>query len=189
MFIKNYRLLLFFILCCALNAKAIITTEVSAFYYTDKLSSTSSVSSSKANYDVAILMTAEGKNTFAIGWSYIGVSSSDEMTTQTTYKSTETGPKLSYLFGKEKNWYVGLVYNFTAKANFEDTNGSAEWRGTSYRAEFGFLPRISSKLAAGVKFNYHAANYNEQITNSSTLTKTTNSKTLIYPTLSLLYDF
>lgn len=178
-----------FILSASFEAQAIITSEVGAFYYTDKLSSTSSVTSSKTNYDVAILMTAEGKNTFAIGWSYIGVSSSDEMTTKTTYKSTETGPKFSYLFGKEKNWYVAAVYNFTAKANFEDTNGSAEWRGISYRAEFGFLPRISSKLAAGVKFNYHVASYNEQITNSTTLTKTTNSKTLIYPTLSLLYDF
>jgi len=171
------------------TSKAILTTEVGAFYYTDKLSSTSSINSSKMNYDLAILMTAEGKNTFAIGWSYTGVSSIDETTSKTTYKSTETGPKFSYLFGKEKNWYLGLIYNFTAKANFEDTNGSAEWRGTSYKVEFGFMPRISSKLAVGVKFNYHAANYNEQITNSTNLTKTTNSKTLIYPTLSLLYDF
>jgi len=184
---NRYLFSLFFVL--SLNAHAIVTTELGFLYLTDALSSTNNSTQSKTLYDFSILMTSEGKHAFGIGWTYAGVSTSDETSTSTTYGSTETGPKFSYLFGRDKNWYLGLIYNFTATAKFKDANGEAEWRGTSYKAEFGFMPRITTKFSVGIKFNYHSANYNEQVTNSTTLTKTTNTKTMIYPTLSMLYDF
>lgn len=107
----------------------------------------------------------------------------------TTYSSTETGPKFTYMFGREQDWYVGLAYNLLAKAQFSDTNGEAEWRGTSLKGEFGYLPKINNRLNVGVKLVYHQASYNEQITNTTTLTQTTNTKTMIYPTFSMIFKF
>lgn len=167
-----------------------LTFELSAFYLTDELKSTIDTKSNRMFYDGAIIMTSEGKTTIGVGWSYAGLSINEENGLITNkYSSTETGPKFIYLFGKGKEWYSGLTYNLSAKAKFENNSGNAEWRGTSIRAEFGYLPQITAKLQAGVKLNYHAASYTEQITNSSTLTQSTNKRNLIYPTFSMVYTF
>ncbi|AZZ35401.1 hypothetical protein CIK05_00825 [Bdellovibrio sp. qaytius] len=172
----------------SISAKAVVA-ELGLFYFTDDLSSTSSISHSRTIYDFAVLMTSEGKRLLGIGWNYVGATSDDVTTATTSYSSTETGPKFTYMFGSNQDWYLGLAYNLLAKAQFSDANGSAEWRGTSLKAEFGFLPKITSRINAGVKLNYHQASYNEQITNTTTLTQTTNTKTMIYPTFSLVFKF
>lgn len=179
-----------FVSLFSVSAQA-VTTELGLFYFSDDLASTNNATSSRTIYDFAILMTSEGRQTIGIGWNYAGVSSEDEAGgVATSYSSTETGPKFSYLFGREQNWYLGLAYNLLAKAQFSQGAGSeAEWRGTSIKAEFGYLPRINGKLNVGVKLNYHQATYNEQITNSTTLTETTNKKTMIYPTFALVWKF
>lgn len=170
------------------NAHA-VTAELGLFYFTDDLSSTSDFSIARTIYDFAVLMTSTGRQMIGIGWGYAGVSSTEGSTTTTTYTSTETGPKFSYLFGREQNWYLGLAYNLLAKAQYSDGTNEAEWRGTSIKAEFGYLPKVSGRLNAGVKLNYHQATYSEQITNSTTLTQETNTKSMIYPTFSMVWKF
>ncbi len=81
---------------------------------------------SRTIYDFAVLMTSEGRRLLGIGWNYAGVSSIDNSTTETSYSSTETGPKFTYMFGREQDWYVGLAYNLLAKAQFSDASGEAE---------------------------------------------------------------
>lgn len=176
------------ILVSTASAKSVVT-ELGLFYFTDDLSSTSNFSTSRTIYDVSVLMTSEGRKILGIGWNYVGVSSEEGSTAMTTYSSTETGPKFTYMFGREQDWYLGLAYNLLAKAQFSDANGEAEWRGTSLKGEFGFIPKINNRLNAGVKLVYHQASYNEQITNTTTLTQTTNTKTMIYPTFSLVFKF
>lgn len=167
-----------------------VTTELGLFYFSDDLASTSDYNVSRTIYDFAILMTSEGRRTIGIGWGYAGVTSQEGSTTTTSYSSTETGPKFSYLFGREQTWYLGFAYNLLAKAEYDDgAGGEAEWRGTSMKAEFGYLPRVSSRFNIGVKLNYHVANYTEQITNSTTLTQESNTKTMIYPTFAIVWKF
>lgn len=177
------------VLLSSISAKAVVA-ELGLFYFTDDLSSTSNFSTSRTIYDFSVLMTSEGRRLLGIGWNYVGVSSEEGGDTTTSYTSTETGPKFTYMFGREQDWYIGLAYNLLAKAQFSDpVAGEAEWRGTSLKAEFGFLPKINNRINAGVKLNYHQASYNEQITNSTTLTQTTNTKTMIYPTFSMVFKF
>lgn len=176
------------ILVSSASAKSVVA-ELGLFYFTDDLSSTSSLSNSRTIYDVSVLMTSEGRRILGIGWNYVGASSEESATTTTSYSSTETGPKFTYMFGREQDWYLGLAYNLLAKAQFSDANGEAEWRGTSLKGEFGFIPKINNRINAGVKLVYHQASYNEQITNTTTLTQTTNTKTMIYPTFSLVFKF
>lgn len=176
------------VLFSSISAKAVVA-ELGLFYFTDDLSSTSNFTTSRTIYDFAILMTSEGRRMLGIGWNYAGVTSEESAVTTTTYTSTETGPKFTYMFGREQDWYIGLAYNLLAKAQFSDANGEAEWRGTSLKAEFGFLPKINNRINVGVKLNYHQASYNEQITNTTTLTQTTNTKTMIYPTFALVWKF
>lgn len=180
--------LFYAVLLTSVSAKAVVA-ELGLFYFTDDLSSTSNFSTSRTIYDFSVLMTSEGRRLLGIGWNYVGVSSEEGATTMTTYSSTETGPKFTYMFGREQDWYVGLAYNLLAKAQFSDTNGEAEWRGTSLKGEFGYLPKINNRLNVGVKLVYHQASYNEQITNTTTLTQTTNTKTMIYPTFSMIFKF
>lgn len=187
--IKKYIFIIVFaVQFLSVSAQA-VTTELGLFYFTDDLSSTNNFKISRTIYDFAVLMTSEGRRVISIGWSYAGISSEDAGATTTSYSSAETGPKFTYLFGRELNWYLGLIYNLQAKAEFSDASGEAEWRGTSLRAEFGYLPRISSKLNVGVKINYHQASYDEQITNSTTLTQDSNKKTMIYPTFAMIWKF
>lgn len=135
-------------------------------------------------------MTSEGKRLMGIGWNYAGVTSNDEVKSgETKYVSTESGPKFTYMFGREQNWYGSLTYNLLAKAKFSDTSGEAEWRGTSLKGEFGYMSKINGNFSIGVKLVYHQASYNEQITNSTTLTQETNKKTMIYPNFSMIYKF
>lgn len=177
------------VLLTSISAKAVVA-ELGLFYFNDKLASTSNFTYSRTVYDFAVLMTSEGRRLLGIGWNYAGVSTSDSTTTgDTTYSSTETGPKFTYMFGREQDWYAGLAYNLLAKAQFSGTAGAAEWRGTSLKGEFGYLPKVSSKLNIGVKLVYHQASYNEQITNSTTLTQQSNTKTMIYPNFSVVYKF
>jgi hypothetical protein len=167
-----------------------VTAELGLFYFTDDLSSTNDFGISRTIYDFAVLMTSQGRQMIGIGWGYAGVSSTEGSTTDTTYSSTETGPKFSYLFGRDQNWYLGFAYNLLAKATFSTGSGEeAEWRGTSMKVEFGYLPKINGRLNAGVKLNYHQASYSEQITNNTTLTQETNTKTMIYPTFAMVWKF
>lgn len=177
------------VLLTSISAKAVVA-EVGLFYFNDKLASTNDFTFSRTIYDVAVLMTSEGRKLLGIGWNYSGVSTSDDAPAgETTYSSTETGPKFSYMFGREQDWYVSLAYNLLAKAQFSGAAGEAEWRGTSLKSEFGYLPKVGSKLNIGVKLVYHQASYNEQITNSTTLTQESNTKTMIYPNFSVVYKF
>lgn len=173
----------------SISAKAVVS-ELGLFYFSDDLASTNNGKFGRTIYDVAVLMTSEGKRLIGIGWNYAGVSSTDDTTSgETKYTSTETGPKFTYMFGREQNFYSSLTYNLLAKAKFSDSSGEAEWRGTSLKAEFGYLPKVTSKLNVGVKLVYHQASYNEQITNDTTLTQESNKKTMIYPNFSLLFKF
>ena len=185
---KLFSFLFCAVLLTSISAKAVVA-ELGLFYFTDDLSSTNTMQNSRTIYDFAVLMTSDGRRLLGIGWNYAGVSSTDNSTTETSYSSTETGPKFTYMFGREQNWYVGLAYNLLAKAQFSDASGEAEWRGTSIKAEFGYLPKVSSRINVGVKLNYHQASYNEQITNTTTLTQTTNTKTMIYPTFAMVWKF
>ncbi|MCM2353664.1 MAG: hypothetical protein NDI63_08610 [Pseudobdellovibrio sp.] len=177
------------VLLTSISAKAVVA-ELGLFYFSDSLASTSDFTYSRTVYDFAVLMNSEGRKLWGIGWSYSGVSTSDDTPSgETTYSSTETGPKFTYLFGREQNWYAALAYNLLAKAQFSGAGGEAEWRGTSLKGEFGYLPKVGSKLNIGVKLVYHQASYNEQITNSTTLTQESNTKTMIYPNFSVIYKF
>ena len=185
----NNFIFIFFICFVFVKTAQATTFELGALYLTDDLTSTASTKSSKTAYNVAILMVSEGKNSYGVGWSYQGYSTLDTTTTDTKYNSTETGPKFIYYFGREKIWYTGLIYNLSAKAKYENSLGSAEWRGTSLVLQFGYLPYVTSKSQVGIKLNYHTASYNEQITNSTTLTATENKKTSIYPTIEYSITF
>ena len=192
-FIKNLKLatlFIFFILVIQVeSAKAGFGIELGTYYSTDKLDSTAELSSGRTIYDFAVMMISDGKRPIGIGWSYIGVSTKEGAQTSTDYSSVETGPKLTYKLGKDQSWHLGLIYNFNAKANFKDALGEAEWRGTSTRFELGYLPSITGKFRCGVKLNMHTAAYAEQVTDSTTLTQTTNTKTLTYPSFALSYMF
>lgn len=177
------------VLLTSFSAKAVVA-ELGLFYFTDTLASTTDLTYSRTVYDFALLMNSEGRKLLGIGWNYAGVSTSDDTASgETTYASTETGPKFTYMFGREQDWYASLAYNLLAKAQFSGSAGAAEWRGTSLKGEFGYLPKVNSKLNIGVKLVYHQASYNEQITNSTTLTQESNTKTMAYPNFSIVYKF
>ena len=49
------------------------------------------------------------------------------------------------------------------------------------KGEAGYVPALTDSIMMGAKINYYHATFSEQITGGTTLAKTTNSRTVIYP--------
>ena len=171
------------------TAKA-VKFEMGTMLLSDKTDAgNTSAKADKIIYDLAILMTSEGKSVFGIGWSFDMVTTKDEGTSTVKYSSTETGPIFTYQFGRSKEWYLGFTYNLTAKSKYNDGTTENEWRGTSTKLTVGYVPSVTDRLQVGMKLNYHAASYNEEISGSTTLASASNKKSMIYPTLAFIYSF
>lgn len=158
---------------------------------TDKLTATNEVQSSQTIYDFAVMMGINRKSGFVLGWSYFGIQAKDTPDSQNaiSYKSTEMGPRFGFLFGKRRQYGVFMTYNFLAVAKYDDTVNTAEWRGTTMKYEIAYMPEIQENLNIGFKINMYQASFNEQITESTTLTKENNKRSLMYPSISLAYYF
>lgn len=185
-FTKIILLILFF------QVKSIaLSFETGLFYNTDKLTSTSEVSSSKTILDFAVMMGINKKNEFVLGWSYFSIQAKDQLSSGDTlsYTSTEMGPKIGFLFGKRRVYGIYLVYNLIGTAKYDDSTSTAEWRGTTMKYELAYMPEIKDNLNIGFKLNVYQANFSEQITESTTLSKENNKRAIIYPTMSLAYYY
>lgn len=125
-----------------------------------------------------------------MGWSYASISTSDtDNNLENSYSSTEMGPRFGYYFDKEFIWSVFFTYNLSAKANVKINNQEVEWRGTTMRGELGYMPKWGDSLQVGLKLVYYKSSYGEEIPASKVMTEVSYGRTMIYPTISMIYRF
>ena len=164
--------------------------DTGLFYFTDAFTAASDASNSRTFIDVAATINIDKKGFYIVGWSYGILQATDESSSEVTYSLTEMGPIFGYYFDRAKAWPILLVYNLQATADYDTGSGSSQsLRGTSYRASFGYRPLISESLHIGMFLNYHTASFSESLVGSSTFSTVSYSRAVIYPSLTISYDF
>lgn len=161
--------------------------ETNLFYISDNLEAGDKATGTKMFVDGAILINLTKSGKTLIGWSFGMISTSDTGADERTFSLMEMGPKLSYLMGRERHWSLAFTYNLQSTAKYTSAGGEAEWRGVSYKVELGYTPQITERIWAGLKLNYYLASFGEQLVGSTTYSTISNSRSLIYPSVSFSF--
>lgn len=179
------------LLCASANAFAVdFAVDLDVFYFTDTFSNGGTSSAyNRTMWDFAPQVSLVRKGGFLIGWNYDSMSFTDTPSgTSTKLTVTDMGPKLVYYFNKSQTWVVAFTYNLITKANYSSGSTTAELRGSAMKGELGYMPELFENIFIGAKINYYKASFTEQVV-STTLTKVTDGRTVIYPTFSVTFRF
>jgi hypothetical protein len=187
--IKGLCLVLFAFV--ASQAHAVLPVfDLDVFYFSDSMVYNSSTSTyQRTFYDFMLGMPLSSKGTWVLGWNYDSYSFTDNPGTATTLTISDMGPKLLVSLSKDKTVVFGFSYNLITKGSYNPGTTASELRGTSMRAELGYLPQVTENFFLGVKMNYYKASFTEEVINQTTLSHVTDSRTAIYPSLSMTYRF
>lgn len=160
--------------------------DANVFYFTDTFPYDEDTSTFKRTFwDFFVGMGLNKRNQYVLGWNYGSMTFDDDPGTPSKLTVTDMGPKFIAYLDKDRAWVFGLTYNLITKGKYSENGGAAvDLRGSSMKVEVGYTPPISETLAFGVKLNYYKASFNEKVVDDS-ITKKANSRTTIYPTLSL----
>lgn len=140
--------------------------------------------------DASLNLDLAMKGHLTIGWGYSIINMSDTSSgTTTTFSLAEMGPRVGYYLDKDKSWGLFATYNLQSKATYDTGSNPLEWRGGSYKLEFGYRPELFEQLRAGLHLIYYSAAFSEELSNSTTYALISNSRSLIYPAFSLSYHF
>jgi hypothetical protein len=176
------HILYLFILCCPLVSKGGVLIELGGVYLTDTTVSSSTEKSTKYFYQAGLLFDIQKK--FWGGWNYSGISNQNSGTTDTSFISSDTGPYIKWQFGRGQLYSLSAAYNILSRADYKSGTDTERWEGTSYWIQFGVMPELAAGFHLGASLNYYSANYTKKII-SGTETNDSNSKTWIFPMLSL----
>ncbi|MGE4131364.1 MAG: hypothetical protein AB7F86_06980 [Bdellovibrionales bacterium] len=162
--------------------------DINAFYLSDTFtySSASSVYN-RTFYDLMAGFGMTKKGSFVLGWAYSSMSFSDNPGTETKLTITDMGPKIAYYFDKDREWVIGFTYNLITKGTYSSGGSSTEMRGSSMRAELGYVPMMWESVLIGAKLIYYQASFSEEVVNQTTLNGVSNSRKVIYPSLSVTF--
>jgi len=172
-------------------AHAEVIFDANVFYYSDTFTLATATSSKRTMYDFSVGMNLTKKGQLVLGWNYASSSfADDDGTTQTTLTVTDMGPKLAYYLDKELTWCIAVSYNLITKGSYSTGSGSAtEYRGTSIKADLGYLPQISESFYLGLKLNYYKPTFSEEITGQTALAQVSYGRAVIYPSIAISARF
>lgn len=164
--------------------------HLNTLYFSDGLTTTADSKVARTQWDFGLGYFIGGKKKFLTQFVYGSYNSTDSDGTNTvTYAGTDMGLNFGYVFGRGGGWIVNLAYMFISKAKYNDGAGTEiEWRGTALKADFGYLFNITDGLDFSAKLFYYAPTFNEEVS-TTTLTKVSYKRVVIYPGLSMLWDF
>lgn len=165
--------------------------HVNSLYYSDAMSAGSETKANRLQWDAGIGVELGPRKNYLIQIVYGSFNSTDEVGSVTkTYAGTDMGINFGYQFGSKKSWIVDAAYMFISKVKYSDGSGTeVEWRGTALKADFGYqFWLVDELLALGLKIFYYAPTFTEEIS-TTTLTQVSYKRTVIYPGVSLLWNF
>jgi hypothetical protein len=98
------------------------------------------------------------------------------------------GPGAIFYFGKH-DWRLGFAYNLVTSASYAVSGSTTKtWSGTGMSADFGYQFQISDGFGLGLRLNYSSSSFSSQLVNT-TYTTISYSKTLIYPSVAMTFEF
>lgn len=114
---------------------------------------------------------------------------SDDTVTQ-TYTQTDMGFNFGFYIGRGRNWIIDVAYMMTSKAKFSDGSGNdVEWRGTSIKADIGYLFEMDENFQFSAKLFYYMPAFIEQISNTTTIEQVSYRRTTMYPGFAIYWVF
>lgn len=162
--------------------------DLNVLTFTDTFKTNSTNSISRSIYDIGIGTLMGKGNAWMWGLSLGSGAFSDQSTVTTTYSFTDLGLKLGLFWTKKKSWFNTITYNFQSTAKYNDGTNAVELRGTSIKADIGYAFWPSETMAIAVKIFYYAPSFKESVA-TETLTKISYTRSLIYPSFSLMVSY
>ena len=172
------------------NAYAGFWFQPSLSYQTDSDDKTNFEYAS-SHYSFVIGATFGKKGNWTVGQSVLSWSRSEGSTTTSPSNEVsmlELGPRVTYLFGKNRNFYISATYNFYAKGTRTIEGSEADIDGSSIIGSFGLQMKGSKRFYLGFSINYHSTSISKSTVNN-TSEDVSNSYSRIYPAIdfSLLF--
>jgi hypothetical protein len=173
------------IFLAAQNASAYI--DLNMFYFGDTFDSNADAKSTTMFIEGSIGFAVDKKQNYLIGWNYSMMNVSRTTTTTAKYASTQMGPRFIWRIGKSKNWSLGLGYYLLTDATDDGTGAEVEWEGTTMKIDFGYAFEVGDALHLGLRGNYSASTYKEQLTAAGAYSEINFKRTHMYPSVYLLW--
>lgn len=169
----------------------LIFVDTNLFYSSGSFNTGTTASQTRMLYDVCIGFAVSKGSQFQIGWNYTGQSFADNSGTETTtYSTAQMGPRFIYYFDKDRSWRTSIVYNLSTTGNYTVGSSPAEkWKGTGLGFDFGYQLKISERFGFGIRFNYSSTTYSESLVNQTTYSTISYSRTHMYPSLAMSYEY
>ncbi len=172
------------------KASATFFFDFNGFYFSDNLKEANTNTYSRMFYDVTLGFSIDKAGFYQVGWDYVGHSTSDKDASATvTYTATQMGPRFVFYLDKKRFWRTSLAYNLVSSATYNDGTTPTTWRGSALVGDFGYQLPIGESSALGLRINYSQASYSETLVGGTTYTKVSYSRTLIYPSLAITFEF
>ena len=157
--------------------------DLNAFYFQDSLDTGTETTNNRTLIDLGAGLDIDKNGRFVIGWSFSIFSYDLSDTNSTEVSTNEMGPKFGMYFGKDYNWGLFFTYNLISDASFSDGSDNLDWRGNTYKVEFGYSAQLTDHFFLGARINYYSATYDEQFDASNNFTEVERSLSFTYPSL------
>jgi hypothetical protein len=174
--------LLLFAVISLLTPRAEAFIEINLFYDSDALSTPSSASDTKTYYEACLGFGIDSKGRYLVGWDYSSFSKTDSGTTSSTYTSTQMGPRFIFMFGKDKQWSLGVGYYLVTTGDYNASNTDKQLTGTAFKVDAGYNFPMTDDFMLGIRLNYSAATYTSQLVGGS-YSGISDTVNLIYPSV------
>lgn len=169
------------------SAPALAFIELNTFYYTDDLQTATNSKASNMFIEASIGFAIDKKMAYLVGWNYSMMNVTETSTTTTKYASTQMGPRFVWRIGKSQNWSLGLGYYLLTDATYDGSGTEVKWEGTTMKVDFGYSFEVATDVQLGLRGNYAASSYNEQLVGSATYSTISYKRTHMYPSLYLIW--
>lgn len=178
------------IMLSPLSAAAVAPVlDVNAFYYSDAFTYSNVESTYKRTmWDLLLGFNVNKRGSWVMGWNYASSTLAENPGTETSLTVKDMGPKVLAFLDKDRSWILGVTYNLITTADYASGSTTTELRGTSLKAELGYMAQMSDVFVMGARLNWYKPSFKEEIDNT-TLTDVTHSRAVIYPSFSFTLRF
>lgn len=185
---KIYLILLSLLFSTA--AKAGFWLQPSIHYATDADDNTNFEYAS-SHYSFLLGATFGKKGNWVVGQSVVSWARSEGSDTTdpaNEISMLELGPRIMYLFGQGRNFYIAGTYNFYAKGTRNVDGDEFDIDGSSYIVSFGVQMKGTKKFYLGFSINYHTTAIAEE-SQDDTKADVTNGYSKLYPAIDISLRF
>lgn len=123
------------------------------------------------------------------GWNFYLWNRSQKAGTGTTQEVslTELGPRITYFFNMERNFYISAAYHPYVKGTITGTQNE-EVSGSGYLASMGYQHKASKLIYIGASLNYQATGIDKS-TVAQTESTVSYKYNMIYPLIEISFRF